>query len=228
MDGNKTNVKTRIWDIWIRVFHWSLVASVGFMLISGETGFLFFDWHRKIGELVLVLILFRLIWGFIGSSNARLIQLIVNPLRAFTHLTHVAKGSAPQERKHNAAGGWAVLIMLALISFQAISGIFIADEDELIEGAFYGSLSYDLSERLLHLHHLNADILMIIVGAHVVMVFFYLFRAGQNLIVPMITGKMRWRENEAPPEVTFANPVIGLVLAIVCFGAIGLLFGWFG
>ena len=219
---------TKIWDIWIRAFHWILAACVCFMLFSGETGFLFFDWHRKVGEFVLALLLFRLLWGFVGSSNARLLHLIVNPKRAFSHLYHLIRGDVQQERGHNAAGGWAILILLLLITFQAVSGLFIADEDELIEGAFYGALGYDMGERLLHLHHMNAQVLLILVGVHVLMVFVYLIRAGQNLITPMITGHMNWDASDEPPLVKFTHPLIGLVLIIVCVGIVGMLVSWFG
>lgn len=218
----------RVWDIWIRIFHWVLVVSVGFLLISGETGFLFFDWHRNVGEWVLVLLLFRVIWGFIGSSNTSLVGLIVNPLKAFSHLAQLLRGTTAQTRGHNAAGGWAVIIMLLAILFQAISGLFIADEDELIEGVFYGELSSGASEQLLHLHHLNAEFIMVLVAVHIAMIFFYLIRAGQNLIKPMLTGRMGWHADQQPPAATFASPIIGLVLICVCAGVVGFIVGWFG
>lgn len=197
------------------------------MLLSGNTGFLFFEWHRRIGEFVLLLIVFRILWSFVGSSNSRLLPLLAHPLRAFTHLKHLLSGTVPQERGHNAAGGWAVLFMLLLVSFQAISGLFIADEDELIEGAFFGVIDFDLSERLLHLHKQNAELLMILVGVHVVIVFLYLIRARQNLITPMITGRLRWLDDANPPSVRFAANWIGLVLFVACTVLIGWSLGWF-
>lgn len=217
----------RIWDFWIRTFHWALAASITFLLISGETGFLFFDWHRTVGEFVLLLIAFRILWSFFGSSNSQLVTLITQPRHAFAHLKLLLTGQTPQERGHNAAGGWAVLFMLLLVSFQAISGLFIADEDELIEGAFFGVIDFDLSERLLHLHKQNAELLMILVGVHVVIVFLYLIRARQNLITPMITGRLRWLDDANPPSVRFAANWIGLVLFVACTVLIGWSLGWF-
>ena len=227
MSNNKSKVSIRVWDAWIRIFHWVLVVAIGFMLVSGETGFLFFDWHRRVGEFVLVLILFRLIWGFIGSSNISLVGLFTNPLKVFSHLAQLLRGAIPPTRGHNAAGGWAVVVMLLSISFQAISGLFIADEDALIEGYFYGELSSSTSEQLLHLHHLNAELLIILVSAHVLMVFFYLVRTGHNLVTPMITGRMYWHSEQEPPAVKFTKPSVGLVLICICFGVVGSLFDWF-
>ncbi len=227
MSSQTSELMVRIWDLWIRTFHWALAASITFLLISGNTGFLFYEWHRHIGEFVLLLIVFRILWSVIGSSNSSLIKLIAHPLRALAHLKHLISGQVPQERGHNAAGGWAVLAMLLLIGFQAVSGLFIADEDELIEGVFYGVIDYDLSERLLHLHHLNAELLMVLVGVHVFMVLLYLLRAGQNLITPMITGRMRWLDKTSPPTVRFTANWIGLVLFITCAVIIAWILNWF-
>jgi len=216
----------RIWDIWIRTFHWLLAVAVGFLLLSGETGFMFTDWHRQAGEFVLALLLFRIVWGTVGSSNARLSSLFHHPRHALTHLRHLVQAKVPQERGHNPAGGWAVVILLLLLSFQAVSGLFIADEDELIEGAFYGAVSSGLTERLLDLHHTVAELLMILVGVHVLMVFVYLFRAGQNLITPMITGRMQWLAAITPPEIKFIRNVYGLFLFAACLAMVGFVLGW--
>jgi len=217
----------RVWDGWTRSFHWCFAAAVIFLLFSGETGFLFFEWHKQIGEFVLLLLLFRVLWGTFGSSNARLFSLVSNPKHALSHLAKLIRGKVYQERGHNAAGGWAVLLMLLLVGFQAVSGLFIADEDELIEGTFYGLLGSDITDQLLQLHHLNAKFLMALVGTHIFMVFFYLLRAKQNLIKPMITGRMSWTQSGSAPPVNWVPFPVGLVLFFVCLGVVGWGLGWF-
>lgn len=224
--NNDQTTKVKIWDIWIRLFHWSLAGFVLFLLVSGTTGWQFYEWHRTCGEIVLALIVFRLAWGIIGSTNARLHTLFSNPLKAFTHITELLKGKLSAERGHNAAGGWAVLTMLALIAFQAISGLVIADEEEFIEGAFYGMLSADLSYELLKLHKMNATLIKYIVLIHVVMIAIYAIRASQNLLKPMFTGAMKWPTNRDIPNVKFQHPVIGLAIAVGCFAAIGKALSW--
>jgi len=218
--------RVRIWDTWVRLFHWSLVVAVLFLIISGTTGWQFFEWHRSAGEFVLALLLFRLCWGIVGSGNARITALYSNPLHSLSHLGHLAKGQVPPERGHNAAGGWAVLLMLALLSFQALSGLFIADEDELLEGAFYGLLSSNLSEELLHLHHLNGDILKVVLGVHILMVVLYALRASQNLVAPMISGWMNWPTDHPVPSVFFQRWWWGLLLAALSATGIGWLLSW--
>lgn len=227
MTQNKKESVIRVWDIWTRTFHWCFASAVIFLLISGETGWLFFDWHRSIGEFVLLLVVFRLLWGFFGSSNSRLLPLVSNPRLAFSHIVELIRGNALQVRGHNAAGGWAVLAMLLLVSFQAASGLFIADEDELIEGKFYGLIDYELSEKLLHLHHLNARFLIIFTCLHVFMILFYLLRARQNLIKPMITGQMLWKQSNTPPTIRWTPVWIGMLLFLSCLAALGWGLDWF-
>lgn len=219
--------KIRIWDPWVRIFHWSLAVSIVFMLISGSTGFLFFDWHRTAGEIILALFIFRLLWGIFGSSNARLLQLVTHPLAALTHLKDLFTRQAHAERGHNAAGSWAVVIMLLMVGIQAITGLYIADEDELLEGALYGSVSSSLSDWMYQVHHTNAELLKIVVIVHVVMVFFYLVFARQNLITPMLTGTMKWLSNKNPPDVVFQKSIVGLALACGTALAVGYVVDWF-
>lgn len=217
----------RVWDIWVRLFHWSLAISVTFMLISGGTGWLFFDWHRTVGEWVMVLVVFRILWGIGGSSNARLLQLVRSPRAAFEHVTALFKRRLHSERGHNAAGSWAVLTMLAMILVQAVTGMLIADEDELIEGALYGSLSSTTTDLMYRVHHTNAELLQIIVIVHVVMVFTYLLYGRQNLVSPMIHGSMKWLSDTAVPRVFFQSSWVGAVMLALSIAVVGYLAGWY-
>ena len=220
--------KIRIWDLWIRIFHWSLATTIVFLLVSGETGWMFFEWHKTAGEIALALVVFRLLWGLLGSSNARLLGLIQNPATALTHLKELFKRKLPQERGHNAAGGWAVLLVLASITAQAITGQFIADEEEFVEGAFYGVASGQVTDLMYTIHMRNADLLKIFVIVHVAMVFIYLIYARVNLIFPMLTGTMKWTGSQKIPNVVYQQNWVGLLLAIVSATTVGYVIGWIG
>ncbi len=207
-----------VWDAWTRLFHWALAAAVLFMLYSGSTGFQFFDWHRFVGECVLALILFRLLWGLLGSSNVRLNRLVQHPGHAFSHLSSLFKRQVDDTRGHNAAGSWAVVIMLLSLTTQAVTGMFIADEDELVEGAFYGALGSDLTDWLYRIHHLNAELILVVVCIHIAMILLYWLYAGKNLIWPMITGRMNWTSSNQPHDVAIQRWWVGLacLIAVVC------------
>ncbi|NND92896.1 MAG: hydrogenase [Granulosicoccus sp.] len=220
--------RIRVWDIWVRLFHWSLAIAVLFQLLNGQTGWQFFQWHRQTGELILALILFRVFWGIVGSSNARLASLFRHPLSAWRHLRHLLGKSVTPERGHNAAGGWAVLIMLSLIAVQALTGFFIADEDELIEGALYGKLSGGSTDLLYQVHRMNANLIQVVVAVHVLMVMIYLLYSGMNLIGPMVTGSMRWTSSITPPPVSFQKAWVGLSLVALSLALVAWLAGWIG
>lgn len=215
-----------IWDIWTRLFHWSLALAVVFLLVSGETGFQFYEWHRSAGEFVLMLLVFRVLWGFVGSSNVRFSALFQNPLHALRHLGDLFKRKVDDERGHNAAGSWAVLALITLLLVQAISGLFIADEDELVEGAFYGQFGSEFSDFMYQIHHTNAELLMALVGIHVAMIVVYWLFAGKNLIVPMLSGRMRWTSNTAAPAVKFQAWWLGALCLLLAVIGIGWLVGW--
>ncbi|MDB4224352.1 cytochrome b/b6 domain-containing protein [Granulosicoccus sp.] len=225
---NSDTQTIRIWDLWIRLFHWSLAATIVFLLVSGETGWMFFEWHRTAGEIALTLVVFRLFWGIFGSSNARLLKLIKSPASAIVHLGELFKRKLPQERGHNAAGGWAVLLVLVSITAQAITGQFIADEEEFIEGAYYGAISGDLTDLMYTVHMRNAQLLQIFVIVHVAMVFIYLIYARVNLIFPMFTGSMKWTGTQKVPDVVYQGNWVGLIFAIVSVVAIAYVVGWVG
>ena len=217
-----------VWDLWVRLFHWSLVAAVSFQIASGLTGWQFFDWHRRVGELVLALVLFRLLWGIVGSDNARLATLVRHPRAAVAHLGGLLRREAAPERRHNAAGAWAVLAMLVLLAVQALSGMFIADEDEFIEGAWYGTLDEGTSALLFRIHHLNAQLLEILVVVHVSMIVIYLLWARRNLVLPMLSGRMRWPAGLALPPLRLRGWPLGVPLVLLSLGVVGYLSGWFG
>jgi len=217
----------KVWDIWVRLFHWSLVIVVGFLLVSGETGAGFFDWHRFAGEVALGLILFRLAWGFFGSSNARLAGLVSSPNAALSHLRELVRRSPHPERGHNAAGGWAVIAMLLLILVQATTGLFISDDEGWVQGALHSLVSIDVSDTLYNLHHRIAGLIKLLVVVHIAMIAVYFFFGRQNLLKPMITGVMNWQSREGAPDVRFGNFFVGLGLAIVAFLIAALIGGWF-
>ncbi|MBX2881658.1 MAG: cytochrome b/b6 domain-containing protein [Granulosicoccus sp.] len=216
-----------VWDIWIRLFHWTLAISVVVLLFTGLTGEFFFEWHRLLGEVVLLLIVFRLFWGVIGSSNIRLLRLLRSPREALVHLRHLTARDVPAEREHNAAGSWAVLLMLLLIGIQALTGQFIADEDELIEGALYGSIDSSAMSWLYRIHMINAKLILLIVCVHVVMIAAYYIIARRNLLLPMLSGKLHWPAEQSLPAVKFQQWWVGLLGFAVCALVVGWLVGWY-
>ena len=71
--------RQRVWDLPIRLFHWSLVASVVFAYVSGKVGGNLIDWHGRAGFLIIGLVIFRIVWGFVGTPTARFASFVRGP-----------------------------------------------------------------------------------------------------------------------------------------------------
>ena len=106
----------RIWDAPIRLFHWALVILVGCAWLTQEFGWM--ELHFLCGYSILTLLLFRMAWGFVGSDTARFAWFLKSPFVALWHLATLHPREPDTEIGHNAAGGWMVLLMLALLTVQ--------------------------------------------------------------------------------------------------------------
>jgi cytochrome b len=183
--GERAGHATRIWDLPVRVTHWALVVAVAGSWLSHYGGTRWFVLHRYCGYTVLVLVVFRLAWGFVGTRYARFRGFLSGPRRL---LAYVCGGWRGVHAGHNPLGGWSVVTLLTLLGLQAATGLF-ANDEIASAGPFYGWVSHETSNRLTSLHHGNADWLLALITLHVLAVAFYEWRLGKALIRPMITGK---------------------------------------
>ncbi len=142
----------KVWDLPVRLFHWAIVVLI--LCSWGTQEFNYMDWHVRIGCTILTLLLFRVVWGFIGSDTARFTRFLRSPAAAWRHLAHLRRPEPDREIGHNAAGGWMVLVMLALIGVQAGTGLF-ANDDGDTEGPLMHLVGKDRSDWLSHIHSLN-------------------------------------------------------------------------
>lgn len=113
--------KVRVWDIPTRLFHWSLVLSIGFMWFSAEQGGDWLAWHLRCGLFILALLVFRVCWGLWGSDTSRFAQ-FVKPTQIGRYLS--GKLSENEQPGHNPVGALMVLALLAALFFQVGTGLF--------------------------------------------------------------------------------------------------------
>lgn len=156
-------------------------------------------WHFYVGYLVLGLLAFRLVWGFIGPQTARFSQLISSPDKSLQYVQGIGKRQASGSAGHNPIGGLSVIAMLLSITFQAISGLFIESDDFFESAPLAAYVSDDTIGLLTSWHHLNAKILLVLVALHLFAIQFYLLWKRENLIRPMITG-WKWVKIEKTDE----------------------------
>lgn len=177
----------RVWDGATRLFHWMLLALVCFSWGSAEYGKM--DLHRLSGSILLGLIIFRLIWGFIGGSTARFGNFLRSPARVLAYLR--SDGHGPRTPGHNPIGGYSALAMLLLLTVQIVTGLFAGDIDGLESGPLSYLVNFDQTRQASAIHDLSFTLLQVIVAIHIIAVLFYLVVRKRNLITPMITGKDR-------------------------------------
>jgi cytochrome b len=174
----------RVWDLPTRLFHWLLVALFLFSWWSAENREM--DWHRLSGIGLLGLLLFRLIWGVIGGSTARFASFLHSPGKALAYLRLFAAG--PHKPGHNPVGGYSVVAMLLALIVQVTTGLFATDVDGIESGPLSYLVSFDQGRTASAIHHVSFNVLLALVGLHVLAILFYLIFRRRNLVGPMITG----------------------------------------
>ncbi|GAA3718326.1 cytochrome b/b6 domain-containing protein [Oceanisphaera sediminis] len=173
-----------VWDWSIRLFHWSLPLLLFLLWRSaGED----MDQHMLFAQLLLGLLLYRIIWGFIGTPYARFSHFIYHPGRIIAYLRASLTPHKPVYLSHNPLGGIMVLVMLATLLFQAGTGLFATD-DIFYEGPLYRYVSGATVSWMTDWHKSwFYDGLLLIIGLHVLAIALYRLR-GENLVKPMLTG----------------------------------------
>lgn len=212
----------RVWDLPTRLFHWALVLLVIAMVWTGSTGKL--DLHMTLGQVVLSLVLFRLVWGFTGNRYARFAEFVSGPMTCLRYLGSLFSSSGDRHVGHNPAGGYAVLAMLLLLAVQAGSGLFTSD-DIVTDGPLYSKVSSSTAALLSTIHRRTIWILLAVIGLHLLANVFYLVVKKNNLIGPMITGR------KVAPAAADAgrggHPLLALAILVICaaivFGGIALI-----
>lgn len=174
--------RIRVWDAPTRLFHWALVACVAGAYASVKAGGLWMDWHVRFGTVTFGLILFRLLWGFVGPHYARFAQFVRGPRAIWQQLQGHVSGHAG----HSPLGALSVIAMLTLLAFQTITGLF-ANDDIFTSGPL-AYISSDWSAQLTRLHKLSEWPLIILLGTHIAAILWYRAVRQNDLITPMVTG----------------------------------------
>jgi cytochrome b len=179
--------KIKVWDLPVRVIHWSLALAVLGAWLTQEIERDWFAWHTRFGYSVLVLVVTRLVWGFIGTRYARFADFIRGP-RAVIDYVSRGFGRSKPTLGHNPLGAWAVLLMLTLLLVQAITGLF-ANDQIFQTGPLFGYVTAATSDQLTTVHKRLFDVLWVVIVIHIIAAFLYLLLRKENLIAPMFTGK---------------------------------------
>jgi cytochrome b len=163
----------RVWDLGVRLFHWSLVSMVALTYFLDDPRKL----HRTLGYVVIGLIAFRLVWGFVGTHHARFANFVPGPLKLLNYLRDMFKGREARHLGHNPAGAAMIIMLLLALSAVGASGYMMGMD------AYFGE------EWVETLHKTMVNVLLILVVCHVGGVIFSSRRHRENLVMAMITGQ---------------------------------------
>ncbi|HEY3433114.1 MAG TPA: cytochrome b/b6 domain-containing protein [Rhodocyclaceae bacterium] len=194
--------RIKIWDLPTRLFHWLLVALIAGAFITESIGVM--EWHGRVGLAILGLLVFRIVWGFVGSTYARFSTFVKGPQSVKAYLKGEWHGLG-----HNPLGALSVLAILGVVAIQVGSGLFSNDDS-----SFYGPLaalvSESLSGNLTELHESMEPVLIALVIAHVAAIAFYTRVKKENLVKPMITG---WKE--ADGKAATGGGLVAFIIAVL-------------
>jgi cytochrome b len=188
--------KILIWDIPTRLFHWLLVGLIFFQWLTVEILDDAIKLHMYGGYTLLGLVLFRIIWGFVGTTYARFSNFIYSLTDIIAYCRQLASKDSEPYSGHNPMGGIAVILLLSLVLLQAVSGLFITD-DIFSSGPYYSAVSGQIQDIMATIHHRVFDILLIFIVIHVLTVVVYVFYKQQPIVSAMVHGKKPSTQDEA-------------------------------
>jgi cytochrome b len=175
-------VKQPVWDLPVRLFHWLLAALIAFSWWSVEYDHT--SWHIWSGCAILTLLIFRLLWGFVGSSTARFTSFIRGRRAVVDYLRGKWTGTG-----HTPLGALSVVALLLAVSIQVGLGLFSEDEDGIVMGPLAKLVSSDASDKVRDIHALWFYVVLGLIVLHVLAILYYRLFRGKKLTKPMITGR---------------------------------------
>ena len=178
--------RVRVWDLPTRLFHWLLAACVLALVATGYIGGGAMQWHARLGYCVLALLLFRLVWGFVGGRWTRFANFLYHPRSVLAYL----RGQAHPDHLvgHNPLGAASVYAMLLVLLAQVATGL-VGDDEIAFTGPLNRFVSSSKGLAATWYHKAVGQWLLVgLVLLHVGAVLYYLVRKRENLVAPMIVG----------------------------------------
>jgi cytochrome b len=174
--GPAASATVKVWDLFVRLFHWSLVALFAIAYATGDDAQRV---HIAAGYAIAGLLALRIVWGFIGPRHARFADFIRTPRVVLSHLRDVMLFRAPRHIGHNPAGGAMVLALIAMLIATSATGYLMTTD------AYWGSKTFEEA------HEALANATIALIAIHVLGVLVASFAHGENLVAAMINGRKR-------------------------------------
>lgn len=217
--GHGARARRRVWDWWVRLSHWLVLAAV---IVASVTGFLLgSSWlglHVLAGALIGALVLARVVWGFAGGDFARFSGFVSGPRAVFAHLQDLRQGRVHRHLGHNPLGAAMIVALLAVLAGLVGSGAMLLG-DRFGAGPLAQMLGSPTGRLIAAPHQALAVILLILIGLHVAGALFESWRSRENLVAAMVSGDKSVRPGDAVPKPARARPLLAVGVTVVLLGA---------
>jgi cytochrome b len=221
-----------IWDLPTRLFHWLLVAAVGYAWFAVDV-LEDMEQHFYAGYSALTLILFRIIWGVIGSYHSRFANFPLSISRIKTYSKSLFSSNADIQPRnylgHNPLGALSSIAIIGIILLQTLSGLF-ANDGYYVYGPLAESISSKLSALITEVHEINFNIIATLIALHIIEIVYYQWVKKQKLIAAMIHGKKTIAAKDITQDTDLINAkkpasnILALFILLLIAAAIYFLF----
>jgi cytochrome b len=173
--GADAGAKVRVWNVVIRLFHWSLVAAFFISYFGNDSFFI----HNNAGYVVLALVVLRIPWGIFGPRNDRFAEFVRGPTSVRRYLAGLLLGRPERYLGHNPAGAVMIVLLLVTLFVVTISGVLMTTD------RYWGNAFVE------DVHYYSSDVVLVLIGLHVLGVLVSSILHKENLLLAMITGRKR-------------------------------------
>jgi cytochrome b len=202
-----------VWDLPTRLFHWGLLLAVFYSWLSIDV-LENMQHHFYSGYVVLTLLLFRLVWGFVGSYYSRFKSFRFSPVEILSYAKNLGSKSARHYLGHNPLGSISVVLMIAVLLAQATLGLF--SSDDYFFGPLSGLISSKSIAQISELHLLNSNAVFAVIGLHILAIIYYKIRKSEHLSKAMISGYKQLDDRCAEQQSKPASSLLAIAVLIVC------------
>jgi cytochrome b len=210
-----SSVSVGVWDLPTRLFHWLLFLAVVVSYVTGEERGWLFAVHTVSGYVVALLLLFRLVWGFIGSRRSRFGDFVRGPWAVTDYAKHLAHLHPPRFIGHNPLGGWMALALMTVLALSVITGLFSAQEEGAARGILFPLIAGYGDEGLGEIHEFLGNLVVVLASVHVAAVFADWLLTRENLVGAMLTGRKRVDPAVAAKEPPFVAGWRALIIVLL-------------
>jgi cytochrome b len=208
----------RVWDLPTRLFHWALAACIVGLVVTGNIGGNWMNWHLRLGYAVLTLLLFRLVWGLVGGRWSRFSSFLYSPGSLLRYLR--GQGDISHSVGHSPLGALSVFALLAVLLLQVGTGL-VSDDEIAFSGPLVRFVSGDTIASATGYHkNIGKFIVMGLVVLHLLAILFYKLVQKQSLVRPMVVGDKQL--NVAAPDArdSAGSRLLALVVLGICAGVV--------